>query len=118
MGADVDHTLQEPQMLHTGVPAVGADGAFVGDGLREINAGILEAIHAGKYLRPNDAAQRFVARIGAAIVNVARGDGSDHTVLVEGDAGVAESSLVAVGARSDVFGPRLHPFHRASVSFS
>ena len=118
VGANVDHALQEPQVLHAGVAAIGADRTFVGDRLREIDARILEAINAGKHLRPDHAAQRLVARIGAAVVDVAGREGGDHAVLVEGDSSVAESSLIAVGARSDVLGARFHPLDRASAGFS
>src|SRR6266513_1833574 len=59
-------------MLHAGISAIGTDGAFVGYCLTEINAGILEAIYAGKNLRPDHAPEWLVSRICAAIVDVPR----------------------------------------------
>ena len=71
MRAEIHHAFQKPKMLHARVTAVGANGAFVADRLGEINARILEAIDAGKNLRPDDAAERLVARISAAIIDMA-----------------------------------------------
>src|SRR5438132_13063553 len=66
----IHHTLQKPQVLHPGVSAVWTDGAFVGYCMTEINAGILEAIYAGKNLRPDHAHEWLVCRISGAIVDV------------------------------------------------
>ena len=71
MRADIHHAFQKPKMLHARIAAIGPYGALVADRLGEINARILEAIDAGKNLRPNDAAERLVARISAAIINMA-----------------------------------------------
>ena len=48
--ADVHHALQKPEMLHARVAAVRADRALVGDRLPEVDAGVLEAVHAGETL--------------------------------------------------------------------
>src|SRR5262250_2343772 len=101
-------------MLHARVATIGADWAFVGDGLSEINACALETINAGKNLRPDDAAQRFVSRISTAIVNVARTDGGDHAVLIERHTRVAEGALVAMSAGSHVLGAGFNPLDCAS----
>src|SRR5207302_3176138 len=109
---------QKPKMLHARVTAVGANRAFVADRLGEINARVLEAIDAGKNLRPDDAAERLVARISAAIVYVARSDGSDDAIFIERHAGVAEGALVAVGAGSHVLRAALHPLHRLAAGLA
>ena len=107
MGADVEHALQKPQVLHARIAAIGADGTLVGDDLREVDAQIFQAIGCRRDLRPDDAAQRLIARISAAVVDVPRVDGKDDAVLVERDARVAEGALVAVRAGGHVLGARL-----------
>src|SRR5262249_48310859 len=107
--ADVNHALKKPQVLHPRVAAVRSHGTLIGHHLREVDAATLEAIGTGKHLRPDDTTQGLVARIGAAIVDMARSDGSDHAVLAKSDARVAEGALVALAAGGHVFGPRLHP---------
>src|SRR5208282_2808813 len=98
VSADIDDTLQKPEVLHARVSAIGADGTLVGDRLPEIDASVLETIDPTEDLRPDHAAQGFIAWVGAAVVNVARIDGGDDAVLGEGYACVAESALVAVSA--------------------
>ena len=44
-------------------------------------------------------------------------DGGDDAILVERDARIAESALVAVGARNHVLGAGFNPLDRASASF-
>src|SRR5277367_2109446 len=116
MPADVNHPLQEPQVLHARVSAIGADWTFIRDRLSEVDPRILKAIHSRKYLRPDHASQRLVARISAAIINMSRDQAGDHTVLIKRDPGIAEGPFIAMGARRNVFGARLHPFHRSSAS--
>src|SRR4029077_7299171 len=94
---------------------IGADGAFVGNGLPEIDASILESINPTENLRPDHAAQGLIARVGAAVVDVARVDGGDDTVLVEGYARVAEGALVAVSARNHVLGAGFDPLDGPSA---
>src|ERR1035437_1516459 len=114
VAADVDDALQEPEVLHARVSAIGADGALVADGLYELDTSVLEAIRTAEHLGINHAAQGFVARISAAIINVPGSDRGDHPVLVEGDTRVAESALVSVRARGHVPGAGFRPFHRTS----
>jgi hypothetical protein len=96
--ADVDEALQEPEMLHARVSAIRADGTFIRDCLAEIDASILESIDPAENLRPDHATQRLIARVSAAVINVARGEGGDDAVFVESDTRVAEGALVAMGA--------------------
>ena len=103
-------------MLHARVAAVGPNGTLVGHRLAEVDANVLQAIRGGRHLRPDDAAQRLVARIGAAVVDVPRIDREDHAILVERDPRVAEGALVAVRARGHVLGARLGPLDRARRS--
>ena len=117
VGADVHHALEEPEMLHARISAVGSNRTFVSDRLHEIDARVLEAVDAGKYLRPDDAAEGLVTGISAAVVYVARGDSRDHAVFGEGDASVAEGALIAVRAGGHVLGACFHPFNGPSTSF-
>ena len=118
MGADVEHALQKPQMLHARIAAIGTDGTLVGDDLREVDAQVLQPIGRGRHLRPDDAAQRLVARISAAIVDVPGVDGENHAVFVERHARVAKRALVAVRARGHVLGARLRPLDGRAVGFA
>src|SRR5712692_1508540 len=104
-------------MLHTGIATVRSDRAFISRGLGEINARVFEAIHAGENLRPDHATEWLVTGIGSAIVNVPRGNGGDHAILVEGYARIAERSLIAVGTGGHVLGTCFHPLDRPSASF-
>ena len=78
----------------------------------------LKPIRCRRDLRPDDAAQRLIARISAAVVDVPRVDGKNDAVLVERDAGVAEGALVAVRARGHVLGARLRPLDGRALSFA
>src|SRR5713226_6861909 len=93
-------------MLHAGIATVRADGALVGDRLGEVDPGILEAIDSGKNLRPDDTPQRLIARISAAIIDMARRDGGDDAIFVQRYPGIAERPFIAVRARSHVLGAR------------
>src|SRR6266853_1406456 len=115
VGADVDDALQKPEMLHARVSAIGADGTLVGDSLPEIDASVLETIHATENLRPDHATQGLIARIGTTIVDVSRVDGGDDAALVEGYARVAEGALIAVSARNHVLGAGLDPLDGSST---
>src|SRR3981081_2545467 len=96
-------------MLHARIAPIGANWAFVGDCLGKVNACSLKAVDTGKNLGPDDASQRFIAWIGPAIVNVARGDRGDHTLVVQCDACVTKSAFVAMSAGGHVLGARFNP---------
>src|SRR5581483_6749815 len=117
MRADVDHALQEPEMLHARISAIRADRTLVGHRLCEVNARTLEPINSRKYLRPNHAAERLIWRIGSAIVDMARRNSRDHAILVQSNPRVPKGALVAVRARCHVLGPGLHPLDRAASGF-
>src|SRR6266478_8925807 len=104
-------------MLHSRIAAIRANRTFVRYRLAEIDAGIPEAVHAGKYLSPDHAAQGLVTRISTAIIDVARIDCSDNTILIQRNPCVTECSLVAVRTRDIVLGASLDPLHRAATSF-
>src|SRR2546425_12621857 len=104
-------------MLHAGISAIGTDGAFVGYCLTEINAGILEAIYAGKNLRPDHAPEWLVSRICAAIVDVPRDNRSNHAVSFQRNPGVPKSSFFFLRARGHVPGAGFHPPYRVSSCF-
>src|SRR6266446_9768733 len=88
-------------MLHSRIAAIRANRTFVRYRLAEIDAGIPEAVHAGKHLRPDHAAQWLIARISTTIIDVARINCGDNAVLIERHACVTERSLVAVCARDN-----------------
>src|SRR5438094_9082191 len=113
----IHHTLQKPQVLHPGVSAVWTHRAFVGHSLAEVNARVLESIHPGKDLSPDHAAERFIARISAAIVDVPRDNRSNHAVSIQPNPGVAKSSFISMRARGHVLGARFHPLYRVSSGF-
>src|SRR5207245_11468314 len=98
-------------MLHAGISAIGTDGAFVGYCLTEINAGILEAIYAGKNLRPDHAPEWLVSRICAAIVDVPRDNRSNHAGSIQRNPGFAKSSFISMRPRSPVLGPPFPPLY-------
>src|SRR5216684_3727576 len=70
VAADIEHSLHEPELLHARVAAIRSHGALVGHYLVHLDAHAFNAIRAGQHLRPDDAAQRLVPRIGAAIIDV------------------------------------------------
>src|SRR5215471_6266756 len=117
MRAYINHSLKEPQMLHPRITAVRAHGTLVRHRLTEVDASILEAIDPWKYLCPNHAAQRIIARIGATIVNVTRSDRRDHPILVQRNLCISKCALVSVGARDDVFCSRLNPLYGSAAAF-
>ena len=105
-------------MLHARIAAVRADGTLVRDHLGEIDAQVFQAVGRGRHLRPDHAAQRLVARISAAIVNVPGIDGENNAVFVERHARVAERPLVAMRARYHVLGARLRPLDGRAVGLA
>src|SRR3989442_9461673 len=96
-------------MLHAGISAIGTDGAFVGYCLTEINAGILEAIYAGKNLRPDHAPEWLGSRVCAPIVDVPRDNRSNRAVSIQRNPGVAQNSFISMRARGHVLGTRFPP---------
>src|SRR5258708_38812518 len=70
VAADIEHALHEPELLHARVTAIRSHGALVGHYLLHVDPHAFNTIRAGQHLRPNDAAQRLVPRIGAAIIDV------------------------------------------------
>ena len=98
MGTDIDDPLQKPEMLHARITAIGPHRTFIRNRLREINSCIPEAINAGKNLRPDHAPKRLVTRVAPTIVDMARGNCRNHSILVQRHARIAESALVAVCA--------------------
>src|SRR5215467_10240356 len=117
MGADIDHPLEKPEMLHAGVSAIGANRALVGENLRKLDAGVAESVGAAEDLRKDDATERLVARIGAAIIDVARGYRGDHAIFVESYFGVKESTLVAMRARNHMLRTGFDPLDRTASGF-
>src|SRR2546426_11497116 len=96
-------------MLHAGISAIGTDGAFVGYCLTEINAGILEAIYAGKNLRPDHAPEWLVSRICAAIVDVPRDNRSNHAGSIQRNPGVAKRWFIFIRARGHMLSSCFDP---------
>ena len=77
-----------------------------------------QPIRRGRYLRPDDAAQRLVTRVSAAIVDMPGIDREDNAVFVECHARVAKRAFVAVRARGHMLGARLRPLDGRAVSFA
>ncbi len=117
MGANVDHALQKPQVLHARVAAIGAHGTLICDRLRKIYAGVLETVHARENLGPDDATEGLVPGIRSAIVDMPRGDGGNHPVFVEGHTGVAKGAFIAVRAGGIVLGARFDPLNGPATCF-
>ena len=101
-------------MLHARVAAVRTDGTLIGHSLREINACILEPVDSRKDLRPDDAPQRLVTRVGTAVIDVPRSDRGDDAIFIQRNSRITECTLVAVSAGRHVLGAGLDPFNRAS----
>ena len=105
-------------MLHTRIAAIGADGTFIGNDLREIEARVLEAICSRKHLRPYDAPERLVARKRAAIIYVARIYRGNYAISIESHARIEERALVAVSAGQKMLRTRFGPFDRAAADLA
>src|SRR5260370_34346444 len=80
-------------------------------------AGVLETVHARETLRPDNATEGLVAGIRSAIVDMSRGDGGNHSIFVEGHAGVAKGAFIAVRAGGIVLGPCFDPLHGSATCF-
>src|ERR1700674_1309979 len=96
-------------MLHARIAPIGAHRACVRDRLGKVNARILEAVDTGENLGADDASQRFIAWIGSAVVNVARADRGDHTLVVQCGVCVTKTAVVTMSPQRDVLGARLNP---------
>src|SRR5260370_37264280 len=117
MSTNVDHAFQKPQVLHARVATIGAHGTLVCDRLRALYAGVLETVPAREHLRPDNAAKGLVAGIRSAIVDMSRGDGGNHSIFVDGHAGVAKGAFIAVRAGGIVLGPCFDPLHWWAACF-
>ena len=70
------------------------------------------AVHAGRHLRPDDAAERLVAQPRAGVVERLRAEAEQRAVGLDRDLGVLEPALVAVRHRHVEVGAPLRPLHR------
>src|SRR5215467_3321478 len=109
MAAQIDDAFQEPQLLHPRVSAVGPHRALVRHDLGEIDAHVPDPVYTWKHLCPDNATQRLVTRVRAAVVYMARIDGGDHTLFIQSHAGVVEGPLVTMGAGLHMFGAGFGP---------
>ncbi len=114
VGDDVDHPLGEPEVLHARVAAVRRDGGLVRRHLSELDANVAPAVHAGRHLRPDDAAERLVAQPGAGVVERLRPEPEQGAVVLDGHLGLEEPALVAVRHRHVEVGAPLRPLHGAA----
>ena len=110
---DVDHALGEPEVLHARVAAVRRARRLVRRDLREVDADVPPLVHAGRDLRPDDAAERLVAQPGAGVVERLRPEAEQRAVVLDRDLGLVEPALVAVRHRHVEVGAPLRPLHGA-----
>ena len=96
---DVDHALGEPELLHAGVAAVRRDGRLVRHRLRELEPDVPPLVQPRGDLRPDHAAERLVAEVGAGVVDRLRAEAEQRAVGLDRDLGVLEPALVAVRHR-------------------
>ena len=111
-GHDVDDPLGQPEMLHPRVATVRRHRRLVGADLREVDANVAPAVAARRDLRPDDAAERLVARERPAVVDRADGEAEHRPVRLHGDGDVEERALVPMCVRRVLIGPPLRPLHR------
>ena len=112
MRDDVDDPLGEPEVLHPRVAAVRRHRRLVRRHLREVDADVLPLVHPGRDLRPDDAAERLVAEVGAGVVERLRSEAEQRAVVLDGDLGLVEPALVAVRHREVEVGAPLGPLDR------
>ncbi len=112
MRDDVDDPLGQPQLLHARVAAVRRHRRLVRHDLREVDADVAPAVEAGRDLRPDDAAERLVARERAAVVERRDLEAEHRPVVHDGDLDVREPALVAVSVRRVLVGAPLRPLDR------
>ena len=109
---DVDDPLGQPQVLHPRVAAVRRDGRLVRADLREVDLDVPPGVHPRRHLRPDDAAERLVARERAAVVDRTHLEAGHLAVRLHGDLDVEERALVPVRVRRVLVGAPLRPLHR------
>ena len=114
MRDDVDDPLGQPEVLHPRVAAVRRDRRLVRADLREVDADVPPAVQPRRDLRPDDAAERLVARERAAVVERLHLEAGHRPVLHHADLDVEEPALVAVRVRRVLVGAPLRPLHRAA----
>ena len=110
---DVADPLGQPELLHPRVAAVRRDRRLVRHHLREVDADVPPAVEPGRDLRPDDAAERLVARERAAVVERLDLEAEHRPVVLDGDLDVVEPALVAVRVRRVLVGAPLRPLDRA-----
>ena len=113
MRDDVDHALREPELLHARVAAVRRGRRLVRARLREVDAHVAPAVAARRHLRPDDAAERLVAREGACVVERLDLEAEHRAVGLHRHLDVEERSLVPVGVRGVLVGAPLRPLDGA-----
>ena len=111
---DVDDPLGQPQVLHARVAAVGRDGRLVRADLGEVDPDVPPAVEAGRDLRPDDAAERLVARECATVVERTHLEPGHRPVCHDPDLDVEERALVPVRVRGVLIGTPLGPLHRSA----
>ena len=108
---DVDDPLGQPEVLHARVAAVRRDGRLVRADLREVDADVAPPVAAGRHLRPDDAAERLVARESPAVVDRLDGEPEHRAVGLHRDGHVEEGALVPVRVRRVLVRAPLRPLH-------
>src|SRR5205085_5319135 len=88
------------------------DRGLVRDYLGEVDADVAPAVAPWRDLRPDDAAERLVAREGAAVVDRPHREAEHRPVRLHRDLDVEERALVAVRVRGVLIGPPLGPLDR------
>ena len=111
MRDDVDDALSEPELLHARVAAIRRGRRFVGARLREVDAHVAPAVAAGRHLRPDDAAERLVARKRAGVVERLDPVAEHRAVGFHRHLDVQERALVAVRVGRVLVGAPLRPLH-------
>ena len=111
---DVDDSLCQPQVLHPRVPAVRRHRRLVGADLREVDLDVPPAVQARRHLRPDDAAERLVARERPAVVEGAHLEAGHRAVGLHRDLDVQKRALVPVRVRHVLVRAPLGPLDGAT----
>ncbi len=111
---DVHDPLGEPELLHARVAPVRRDGRLVRADLGEVDPDVPPAVAPRRDLRPDDAAERLVARKRPAVVDRLHREAEQRAVLLHRHLDVEERALVAVRVRHVLIGAPFRPLHRAS----
>src|SRR5438067_1512940 len=96
---DVDDPLGQPEMLHPRIAPVRRHRRFVRTDLREVDADVPPAVAPRCDLGPDDAAERLVAREGAAVVDRLDREAEHRPVGLHGHRYVVERALGPVRFR-------------------